>query len=110
MKVLFLDAVLDIYLIPQDYPINTDTLTLELRREQTDVIISPAVTFTTGSEQLKVTITDQPDDFKTKNKYEFELKNGASTIFRGKIIILAQGTDVQNYEYNSQPNKRYDYK
>ena len=109
MKVLFLDADLDIYLIPRVYPLITDTLTLNLRREQSDVNISPAVTFVID-ERFKITITDQPSDFKTQNKYELELKNGTKTIYRGKIIILAEGTDVQNYEYNSQPNQRYDYR
>ncbi len=109
MKVLFLDAVLDFYVILREYPLITDTLTLNLRNESSNVSISPAVTFEI-EERLKVTITAQPSDFKTQNKYEIELKNGSLTIYRGKIIILAQGTDVQNYEYNSQPNQRYDYK
>ena len=109
MKVLFLDAVLDFYLIPRVYPIVTDVLTLSLRNESTDEAITPAVTFTIA-EQLKINITAQPTDFQAQNKYEVELKNGTDVIFRGKIIILAQGTDVQNYEYNSQPNKKYDYK
>lgn len=109
MKVLFIDAVLVFYVIPRDYPIVTDTLTLNLRNESSNKTMSPAVTFEVN-EQLKVTITTQPDDFKTQNKYELELKNGSETIYRDKIIILAQGTDVQNYEYNSQPDARYDYK
>ena len=45
-----------------------------------------------------------------KQAEELELKNVADVIYRGKMIILAQGTDVQNYEYNSQPNARFDYK
>lgn len=109
MKVLFLNTPLDIYLIPRVYPILTDTLTLNLRNEISNVVITPAVTFLI-EEQLKVTITDQPDDFKAQNKYELELINGSSVIYRGKIIILAEGTDVQNYEYSSQPNLRYGYK
>jgi len=109
MKVLFLDAALDLYLIPRVYPLLTDTLTLTLRNESSNETITPAVTFVLG-EKLKVTITTQPTDFKTQNKYELELKNGTSVIYRGKIIILAQGTDVQNYEYSSQPNAKYGYK
>ena len=109
MKVLFLNAVLDFYLIPQEYPLLTDTLTLKLRNESSNKTITPAVTFVLG-EYLKVNITTQPADFDIQNKYEVELKNGASVIYRGKIIILAQGTDVQNYDYSSQPNAKYGYK
>jgi hypothetical protein len=109
MKVLFLNAVLDLYLIPTEYPIATDTLTLEFRNEFTDVKTVSPVSFEI-TERLKITITTQPADFKIRSKYEIELKNGTDIIYMGKAIVLASGTDVQNYEYNSQPNARYDYK
>jgi len=109
MKVLFLDTPLVFYLIPRVYPIITDTLTLYLRNEITDKTITPAITFTI-SEKLKITIPAQPTDFKIQNKYEVELKNGSSVIYRGKIIILAEGTDIQNYEYSSQINAKFKYK
>ncbi len=109
MKVLFIDAPLIFYLIPRVYPLITDTLTLNLRNESSNATITPAVTFVIN-EKLEITITVQPTDFKTQNKYEIELKNGTDVIYRGKIIILAQGTDVQNYEYSSQPNAKFGYK
>lgn len=109
MKVLFLDTPLIFYFIPRIYPVITDTLTLKLRNESSNVEITPAVTFTI-SEKLEITITAQPTDFAIQNKYEVELKNGEDVIYRGKFIILAEDTDVQNYEYNTQPNAKFDYK
>lgn len=109
MKVLFLDAVLDFYLIPRVYPLITDTLTLSLRSEITNEVLTPPVTFTI-EEQLKINITTQPTEFAIQNKYEVELKNGTDVIYRGKMIILAEDTDVQNYEYSSQPTAKYGYK
>ncbi len=109
MKVLFFDTPLIFNLIPRVYPLITDTLTLNLRNESSNEAISPAVTFII-SEKLEITITAQPVDFKTQNKYEIELKNGTDVIYRGKMIILAEGTDVQNYEYITQPNAKFGFK
>lgn len=110
MKVLFLTEDLTFYIIPRVYPELADTLTLSLRNEFTDEIITPLVSFQTLSGQLAVKITQQPADFKTQNKYEVILKNGSNVIYLGKILILESGTDVQNYEYNTQSNARFDYK
>lgn len=109
MKVLFLTEPLIIFLIPREYPELGDVLTLSLRNEFTDEVISPSVTFETVAKQLLVTITTQPTDFKTQNKYEATLKNGSNIIYLGKIIVLESGTSVQNYEYNTQTNVRFDY-
>jgi hypothetical protein len=109
MKVLFLTEALTLFLIPREYPADGDTLSLSLRNEFTDEVITPAVTFETLSKQLLVTLTTQPTDFKIQNKYEATLSNGATVIYYGKIIVLEAGTDVQNYQYNSQTNVRFDY-
>jgi hypothetical protein len=110
MKVLFLTEVLSFHLIPRDYPQAGDGLTLSLRNEFTDAVITPAITFATLGKQLVVTLTTQPTDFKTQNKYEATLKNGSTVIYLGKIIVLDSGTDIQNYQYNTQTNVRFDYK
>jgi len=109
MKVLFLGTPQIFYIIPRVHPIITDTLVLTLRNEITDTIITPAITFVIG-EKLEIIITTQPTDFKTQNKYEVSLHNETELIYKGKIIILEEGTDIQNYEYNTQSNARFDYK
>jgi len=109
MKVLFLTEALTFSLIPRVYPEVSDILVLSLRNEFTDEVITPAITFTI-TDKLNITITNQPADFKSKNKYDIDLKNGDDLIYLGKMIILEAGTDVQNYEYSSQTTKRFDYK
>lgn len=109
MKVLFLTETLTFFIIPQIYPLNNDTLTLSLRNEQTDVTITPAITFTV-TDKVNITLTAQPADFKTQNKYKIEVKNDGDSIYLGKMIILESGTDVQNYENSTQPNERFKYK
>ncbi len=108
-KVLFLTETLVFSLIPREYPVATDTLVLILRNEQTKAVITPDITFTV-TDKLNITITDQPADFKTQNKYEINVKNGQDLIYFGKMIILEAGTDVQNYEYATQSNKRFGFK
>lgn len=107
MKVLFLDNPLKISLIPRKYPLAGDVLTLTLRKEMDDTILTPAFTFTVG-QKLELTITTQPVQFKVLDKFDFELKNGSEVIYLGKIQILKNGTNTQNFEYGSQ-NQRFQY-
>lgn len=109
MKVLFLGSQLVFSLIPSQFPANGDILLLSLRNEMTDFVINPDFTFSI-TDKLDITITTQPNDFKSQNKYEVELKNDSETIYLGKIIVLDINTDVQNYEYGSQTNSRFEYK
>lgn len=107
MKVLFLDTPLKISLIPRKYPLENDVLSLTLRKEIDDTILTPEFTFEVG-EKLELTITEQPEEFAILDKYEFELKNGDDVIYLGKIQILKEGTSIQNFEYGSQ-NERFQY-
>lgn len=107
MKVLFLDTPLKISLIPREYPLSNDVLLLSLRKEIDNTILTPAFTFSVG-QKLEITITTQPIEFNILDKWEFELKNGSEIIYLGKIQILKEGTNTQNFEYGNQ-NERFQY-
>ena len=109
MKVLFLTEPLVISLIPRKYPIISDVLTLNLRNEITGLVINPAITFTV-TDKLNITITVQPTDFKTQHKYEVTILKGSAIIYKGKLIVLESGTDIQNYNYGSQSTSKYSFK
>lgn len=109
MKVLFLDTDLIISVVPRVYPLISDTITIELRNESTNVAITPEIEFTVG-EFLTLTVLAQPNDFKAQNKYEFAIKNDGQEIYLGKLIVLKEGTDVQNYEYKTQNNEYFKFK
>lgn len=109
MKVLFLETALKFSLIPRKYPIISDVLTLNLRNETTGDVITPAITFTV-TDKLSITITAQPLDFKTQNKYEVTVLKDSEIIYKGKLIVLEAGTDVQNYNYGSQTTSKYSFK
>jgi hypothetical protein len=108
MKVLFLNTPLVFSLIPRIYPLESDILTLTLRKETGSTILNPAFTFTVG-QKLEITITTQPAQFKILDKFEFELKKGNDVIYLGRIQILKEGTNIQNFNYAEQ-NERFTYK
>lgn len=108
MKVLFLGETLTFSVIPSVYPKQTDNLLLSLRNEMTDFVITPNITFTI-TDKLNITITLQPTDFVRMNKYEIELTNEGKVIYLGKLMIVDAGTNIQNYEYETQTNARFTY-
>jgi hypothetical protein len=136
MKVLFLQTPLMFSLIPRHYPKETDVLTLVLRNEYTNEFLIPKITFSVD-EKLTIELIDLsqstidlanitidsllvlgdpinnlefPADFKTQNKYEITLLNANEIIYKGKLIVLESGTDIQNYDYGSQTTSRFQYK
>jgi hypothetical protein len=109
MKVLFLETPLLFSLVPRHYPISTDVLTLVLRNENTNAVLIPLISFTIDK-TLVIEVLEQPTDFKTQNKYEVTLLNGLEIIYKGKLIVLEAGTDIQNYNYGSQTTSKYQYK
>ena len=109
MKVLFLTETLEFSAIPRKYPYIYDSLSLVFRNENTGEVITPAITFTV-TDKLNITITTQPADFKTQNKYEVSVWNEGEIIYKGKLIVLESGTDIQNYNYGSQTTSKYSFK
>lgn len=109
MKALFLTETLVFYLIPRIYPLSTDPVTLSLTNEQTGEVLNPSITFVVA-EKLSITITTQPTQFRSLDKYDITVKNGETVIYLGKMIILDSGTDIQNYKTSSQQNGRFKYK
>jgi len=107
MKAIFLNTPLIFSLIPRKYPLITDELSLNLRREIDDLVLTPEITFTID-DKLNITITEQSEQFRILDKFEIELKNGVEVIYRGKLIILKEGTNTQNFEYGNN-NGRFSY-
>lgn len=109
MKVLFLGEELILKVIPRIFPSLADEFLLILRNENTGELIYPDYNFEI-TDKLEITLTTQPEDFKAKNKYDIEIQLDGSIIYLGKLIILENGTNVQNYEYGSQNTSRFKFK
>ena len=109
MKVLFLDTPLVFSVVPRVYPLISDTLSLHLRNEMSNEVINADIEFTIN-DYLNVTIVNKPTDFAIQNKYEVIIYNETTIIYIGKLIVLKEGTDVQNYEYKTQNNEYFKFK
>lgn len=90
-----------IELVPRLYPSISDTLVFEFENG----FIIP-FTWSIDNNLLILTITDI-SQFKQRENYSFTLLNDGEIIYKGKMIFLKNGTDVQNYSNNSQDNKRW---
>lgn len=109
MKALFLNSPLTFSCIPRVYPASEDSLSLSLRNEANDVMINASIEFTVD-ELLNITITEQPTDFEIQNKYEAIIYNDTDIIYMGKIVVLKEDTDVQDYQYITQDEDGFKFK
>lgn len=100
MKVVT-SAVPIIDLVPRFYPSLLDELTLTFENG----FIIP-FTWVINGNLLTLTITDTTQ-FKQRDNYSFTLLRGNEIVYKGKMIFLKNGTDIQNYTNNSQDNKRW---
>ena len=91
------------------YPSELDIISLTLRNELSDFVITPDISFTVG-QRLQVHIEDAIADFKSGNKYEIVIDNAGAVIYRGRLIVVDELTDTQNFEYTTQENGRFKFK
>ena len=100
MKVIT-QAIPIIKVVPRSYPVLGDTLIIEFENGMTNDFI-----WTINKNVLVITFSST-SLFKQRENYSFTILNGTKIIYKGKIIFLKNGTDVQNYSNNSQDNKRW---
>lgn len=104
MKVLFLNTSYTFSFIART-EIISEKISVSLRNEMTNVVIESESDFMEVGGRTYLTLSGDTSDFKEKNKYEITLLSDGNLIYKGKAIILKEGTDVQNYEYGTQDNK-----
>lgn len=98
MKILFLNTDYKITLVPKVEIIESDNLTITLRNEMTKVLTDNIdFTFEINGNYIEITLENLPIGAKAKDKFEFEVKKGAISVYIGKVLVLTDGTNVQNY-------------
>jgi len=100
MKVVT-EAIPIIKVVPRYYPTLSDDLLIEFENGMTNDFI-----WTISKNLLIITFSDT-SLFIQRENYPFTIFKGEDIIYKGKIIFLKNGTDVQNYTNNSQDNKRW---
>jgi hypothetical protein len=86
---------------PRVYPQPADTLILAFENGFTTTF-----TWSIIGQLLSVTL-DSTEGITQGTTYSFTITNNGTTIYKGKIIFLKDGTDVQNYTNQSQDTKRW---
>lgn len=109
MKALKLENPLKIYLIPRIFPSLSDNISLYLRNEMSNEILTPNFTFEIG-QKMVITINEELSYFMESQKFSIEVKNNDEIIYLGKLITLKAGVNPQTYEYKNQTNNRFDFK
>lgn len=100
MKVIT-NAVPVIKLVPRIYPALSDTIVLQFDND-----ISIDFEWVLQKNTIVITLLDT-SLFKQQEYYPFTLLIGTEIIYKGSIVFLKDGTDVQNYTNQSQDTKRW---
>lgn len=100
MKVVT-EAIPEITLIPRFYPLLTDDLIFTID----DGLMIP-ITWETVKNVMIVTI-GETTGFVQGTTYSFTLTRNSEIVYKGKLIFVANDTDIQNYTNQSQNTKRW---
>ena len=87
---------------PRFYPALLDVLVFTL--DNGTVI---PFTWTIEKNNIVATILDTAG-FTQGSNYSFTITKGTDIVYKGKLIFLKDGTDVQNYTDKSQDTKRWE--
>lgn len=98
MKVVT-NAIPIIQFVPREYPLISDTLVLEFEKG-----FDVPFNWVLDGDLIELTLSDT-SLFKQREKYSFTVLIGSEIIYKGVIVFLKDGTDVQNYTNQSQDNK-----
>ena len=111
MLVVRLNSLVEVSAVPRIAPALSDTLKLTATNETTQIETIIYIEFYMYNGRLVFTF-DIPIEFKAGNKYEVEINNENTNtiIYRGKMIVINETTDIQNYTPSTQQTQRFKVK
>lgn len=107
MKVLKLNTPFEISAVPRIALVSSDVLIFTARNEVTNVSVNYTLDWSLINGRLIFELPDTNPDFLAGNKYEIFIKNGDIIAYRGKMIIVKEDTDTQNYTPSKQTTPRF---
>lgn len=102
-------------LVYKSTPINADSMLIKAdstlikadnTTEKADNDSSKLAYFSKINDRFQI-IIPQNTEFKAGNKYEIFIKKGEIIVYRGKMIVTKENTDIQNYTPSKQQNQRF---
>ncbi len=108
MKIVKLDSIIEICAVVRTAQTLLYDLVLKLRNETTDTVIDVKISWVFKRGRLRF-FFEQPEDFSAGNKYEIEIKNEFTNdiVYRGKLLVVTEDTDIQNYTPSKQQTQRF---
>jgi hypothetical protein len=99
MKILFLDTNYTFKFIPRIEILQNDALIVDLKNEYTKVITDNIEnSFILNGNYVKITLNLLPLGAKHRDKFELSITKNNEVVYLGKILVLNEGTDIQNYK------------
>lgn len=108
MKVLELNKPIELSAVVRTAPILGNDLILKLRNEFSNLLIEIPITWSESKGRLVFSFNTHAD-FKAGNKYQLEIYNDteSQTIYFGKLLIVKENTNIQNYTPSNQITQRF---
>jgi hypothetical protein len=109
MKVLELNTPFEIRAVVRVAPVQSDVLVFTARNESTGLTTDYILIWSVVNGRLIFTLPNTNPDFIAGNKYEIYITNNnlQSVIYRGKMIVVKENTNIQNYTPSIQLTQRY---
>jgi len=106
MKVIKLNTPFELSAVLRIVPTIGDVLIFTAINEFSQVEITQTLTWTIKNDRLLFTLASNVD-FKAGNKYEISISNNTKIIYLGKMIVVNELTDIQNYTPSKQTTQRF---
>jgi len=108
MKVLELNKPIELWAVVRTATITGENLILKLRNETNNLLIEIPIVWSVSRERLVFSFNVHAD-FKAGNKYELEIYNQSTSesLYFGKLLIVKENTNIQNYTPSSQITQRF---
>jgi len=107
MKVLKLNTPFEVSAVPRIALVSSDVLIFTARDEVTNESVDYTLDWSVINGRLVFELPNTNPDFIAGNKYEIFIKRIDEIVYRGKMIIVKEDTDIQNYTPSKQTTPRF---
>jgi hypothetical protein len=99
MKILYLDTQYIFKFIPRIEILQNDALIVDLKNEYTKELTEKVNNgFTIDGNYVRIRLDETEINAKHRDKFELSITKNNEVVYLGKILVVNEGTDIQNYK------------